>query len=241
MRITGKSTAKRSARSTDHRGPHHSGRNSARRLPFDLINTTMTKKEIRKLIAQAYRKCGIKQSVIFADQLKNLGYKYATQAGISICIKDMVIRSARPKSAALPGEVSQVDEQYQEGLITEGEKYNKVVDIWAKATDEIAAEMMAEMAGKSSSGKSRRTKVRLKTRAAPGRGGLLQPGFHDGRLRRPGQQGPDAPVGGMRGLMAKPSGEIIETPITANFREGLTVLHTSSRLTAPGKVWRIRP
>ena len=111
------------------------------------MNTTMTKKEIRKLIAQAYRKCGIKATVIFADQLKNLGYKYATQAGISICIKDMVIPERKAEILKRSQtEVSQVEEQYQEGLITEGEKYNKVVDIWAKATDEVAAEMMAEMA-----------------------------------------------------------------------------------------------
>ena len=116
-------------------------------LPFDLINGTMTKKEIRKLVSVGYRTCGIKQTVIFADQLKNLGYKYATQAGISICIQDMVIPSRKPEILGQSQtEVSQVEEQYQEGLITEGEKYNKVVDIWAKATDEIAAEMMAEMA-----------------------------------------------------------------------------------------------
>ena len=163
-------------------------------LPFELINATMTKKEIRKLIAQCYRKCGIKATVIFADQLKNLGYKYATQAGLSICIKDMVIPQRKAEILAQSkAEVALVEEQYQEGLITEGEKYNKVVDIWAKATDEIAAEMMAEMAREVvTRGRAGRDG---QDRGGPGRGGLLQPRLHDGRLRRPGQQGPDAAAG----------------------------------------------
>src|SRR5208337_2771394 len=192
-------------------------------LSFDLINATMTKKEIRKLVAQSYRKCGIKQTVIFADQLKNLGYKYATQAGISISINDMMIPAG--KAAVLKSsqaEVSQVEEQYQEGLITEGEKYNKVVDIWAKATDEIAAEMMAEMA--------REVLVREET-APDGSKVMLQeevasfnPVFMMADSGARGSKDQMRQLAGMRGLMAKPSGEIIETPITANFREGLTVL-----------------
>jgi DNA-directed RNA polymerase subunit beta' len=194
-------------------------------LPFDLINGTMTKKEIRKLIAYGYRKCGIKQTVIFADQLKNLGYRYATQAGISICIQDMVIPSR--KSAILAqsqAEVTQVEEQYQEGLITEGEKYNKVVDIWAKATDEIAAEMMAEMAREVIS-------VEEPDPEKPGQSILRQeevasfnPVFMMADSGARGSKDQMRQLAGMRGLMAKPSGEIIETPITANFREGLTVL-----------------
>ncbi len=192
-------------------------------LSFDLINSTMSKKEIRKLIAQSYRKCGIKQTVIFADQLKNLGYKYATQAGISISIKDMMIPARKAevlKSSQV--EVAQVEEQYQEGLITEGEKYNKVVDIWAKATDEIAAEMMAEMA----------REVLVREEAAPdGSKVMLQeevasfnPVFMMADSGARGSKDQMRQLAGMRGLMAKPSGEIIETPITANFREGLTVL-----------------
>jgi DNA-directed RNA polymerase subunit beta' len=192
-------------------------------LTFELINTTMTKKEIRKLIAQAYRKCGIKSTVIFADQLKNLGYKYATQAGLSICIKDMVIPQRKAEILSQSkAEVAQVEEQYQEGLITEGEKYNKVVDIWAKATDEIAAEMMAEMARE------------VVTREEPGKAGQaavaqeevasFNPVFMMADSGARGSKDQMRQLAGMRGLMAKPSGEIIETPITANFREGLTVL-----------------
>jgi DNA-directed RNA polymerase subunit beta' len=193
-------------------------------LPFDLINITMTKKEIRKLVAMAYRKCGIKQTVILADQLKNLGYKYATQAGISIGIMDMVVPKRKAEILqSSQAEVSQVEEQYQEGLITEGEKYNKVVDIWAKATDEIAAEMMAEMA----------REVVTMEEAAPKTGektvqqeeiSSFNPIFMMADSGARGSKDQMRQLAGMRGLMAKPSGEIIETPITANFREGLTVL-----------------
>ena len=194
-------------------------------LPFDLINGTMTKKEIRKLVSVGYRTCGIKDTVIFADQLKNLGYKYATQAGISICIQDMVIPSRKPEILGLSqSEVSQVEEQYQEGLITEGEKYNKVVDIWAKATDEIAAEMMAEMAREviaveePDPDKPGQTIVRQEEVAS------FNPVFMMADSGARGSKDQMRQLAGMRGLMAKPSGEIIETPITANFREGLTVL-----------------
>ncbi len=194
-------------------------------LPFELINTTMTKKEIRKLIATAYRKCGIKPSVIFADQLKNLGYKYATQAGISICIKDMVIPERKKEILARShSEVTQVEEQYQEGLITEGEKYNKVVDIWAKATDEVAAEMMAEMAREvivheepASEGSTEEAVLQEEVAS-------FNPVFMMADSGARGSKDQMRQLAGMRGLMAKPSGEIIETPITANFREGLTVL-----------------
>ena len=116
-------------------------------ISFDRINRTMTKKEIRKLIGEAYRKCGVKTTVVLADRLKDLGYKFATQAGISIAIDDMVIphRKAGILSQS-QSEVAEVESQYREGLITEGEKYNKVVDIWARATDEVASEMMEELA-----------------------------------------------------------------------------------------------
>ena len=200
-------------------------------LSFDLINATMTKKEIRKLVAQSYRKCGIKQTVIFADQLKNLGYKYATQAGISISIQDMMIPARKAEVLkSSQAEVAQVEEQYQEGLITEGEKYNKVVDIWAKATDEIAAEMMAEMA----------REVLVREEAAPdgskggasGRGGLLQSGLHDGRLRGPGQQGSDAAVGGHAGPDGQAFGGDHRDPHHRQLPgrpDGAAVLHLHSR------------
>jgi DNA-directed RNA polymerase subunit beta' len=194
-------------------------------LPFELINGTMTKKEIRKLIAHAYRKCGIKQTVIFADQLKNLGYRYATQAGISISIQDMVIPSRKLEILGQSqAEVAQVEEQYQEGLITEGEKYNKVVDIWAKATDEIAAEMMAEMARETISVEEPDPKKPGKTVVRQEELASFNPVFMMADSGARGSKDQMRQLAGMRGLMAKPSGEIIETPITANFREGLTVL-----------------
>jgi DNA-directed RNA polymerase subunit beta' len=194
-------------------------------LPFDLINSTMTKKEIRKLIAACYRTCGIKQTVILADRLKDLGFKYATQAGISIGMKDMMV--PRRKGEILSQsqtEVHQVEEQYQEGLITEGEKYNKVVDIWAKATDEIAQEMMADMAREVISVEEPDPEDPSKTRLRQEEVSSFNPIFMMADSGARGSKDQMRQLAGMRGLMAKPSGEIIETPITANFREGLTVL-----------------
>ncbi len=195
-------------------------------LPFELINNTMTKKEVRKLIAACYRKSGIKATVLLADRLKDMGYKYATQAGISISIMDMMVPHRKPEILReSQAEVVQVEEQYQEGLITEGEKYNKVVDIWAKATDEIAAEMMAEMAREVIS-------VEEPDPANPDGPPIVHqeeiasfnPIFMMADSGARGSKDQMRQLAGMRGLMAKPSGEIIETPITANFREGLTVL-----------------
>jgi DNA-directed RNA polymerase subunit beta' len=197
-------------------------------LSFDLINSTMTKKEIRRLIAFCYRTCGIKPTVLLADRLKDLGYKYATQAGISIGIMDMVVPKRKAEILKLAkSEVTQVEGQYQEGLITEGEKYNKVVDIWAKATDEIAAEMMAEMArevvtvreGEVAKPEAGESEVLLQEETAS-----FNPVFMMADSGARGSKDQMRQLAGMRGLMAKPSGEIIETPITANFREGLTVL-----------------
>jgi DNA-directed RNA polymerase subunit beta' len=189
-------------------------------LPFELVNGTMTKKEIRKLIASCYRKCGIKQTVLLADRLKDLGYRYATKAGISIGIKDMMVPQRKPEILKeSQAEVTQVEEQYQEGLITEGEKYNKVVDIWAKATDEIAAEMMAEMAREVISVEDPVTKEVHQEEISS-----FNPVFMMADSGARGSKDQMRQLAGMRGLMAKPSGEIIETPITANFREGLTVL-----------------
>ena len=175
-------------------------------LPFDLINGTMNKKEIRKLVSVGYRTCGIKQTVIFADQLKNLGYKYATQAGISICIKDMVIPSRKPEILGLSQtEVSQVEEQYQEGLITEGEKYNKVVDIWAKATDEIAAEMMAEMAREVIAVEEPDPENPGQTIIRQEEVASFNPVFMMADSGARGSKDQMRQLAGMRGLMAKPS------------------------------------
>ena len=192
-------------------------------IPFDRINRTMTKKEIRKLIGESYRKCGIKTTVVLADRLKDMGYKFATQAGISIAIDDMVIphRKAEILSQS-QAEVAEVENQYREGLITEGEKYNKVVDIWARATDEVASEMMEELAREKISG------YRLDENGNQVPTEVITDSFNPiFMMADSGARGSDKQMrqlAGMRGLMAKPSGEIIATPITANFREGLTVL-----------------
>jgi DNA-directed RNA polymerase subunit beta' len=194
-------------------------------LPFEMVNTTMTKRVIRKLIAHAYRKCGIKATVILADRLKNMGYHYATKAGISIGVQDMVIpeRKSEILNAAM-AEVSQVEEQYQEGIITEGEKYNKVVDIWAKATDEVAARMMEEMARDVITVEEPDPEKPDQTITHQEEVASFNPIFMMADSGARGSKDQMRQLAGMRGLMAKPSGEIIETPITANFREGLTVL-----------------
>jgi DNA-directed RNA polymerase subunit beta' len=194
-------------------------------LPFEMVNTVMTKREVRKLIAHAYRKCGIKQTVLLADRLKNLGYRYATKAGISISIQDMVIPALKSDilNQAL-NEVSQVEEQYQEGIITEGEKYNKVVDIWAKATDEVAARMMEEMSREVINVEEPDPEEPTKTITHQEEVVSFNPIFMMADSGARGSKDQMRQLAGMRGLMAKPSGEIIETPITANFREGLSVL-----------------
>ena len=184
-------------------------------LDFELVNKVMTKKAIAKLIDECYRKVGMKATVILADRLKDLGYAMATQSGISIAIKDMVIPSK--KSEILKKafeEVKEIERQYSEGLITEGEKYNKVVDTWAKATEDVAAEMMKEIA----------TEVVVGPDGRQEQMQSFNPIYMMADSGARGSKEQMRQLAGMRGLMAKPSGEIIETPITANFREGLTVL-----------------
>ncbi|MFZ2087458.1 MAG: DNA-directed RNA polymerase subunit beta' [Desulfobaccales bacterium] len=194
-------------------------------LPFSMVNLTMTKREVRKLIAYAYRKSGIKQTVLLADRLKNLGYQYATKAGISIGIKDMIVpqQKAEILNAAM-AEVTQVEEQYLDGIITEGEKYNKVVDIWAKATDEVAARMMEEMARETISVEEPDPDNPGQTITHMEEVASFNPIFMMADSGARGSKDQMKQLAGMRGLMSKPSGEIIETPITANFREGLSVL-----------------
>jgi DNA-directed RNA polymerase subunit beta' len=184
-------------------------------VPFATINKVMTKKELSNLVDVCYRLAGNKETVILADKLKAIGFRYSTIAGISISINDMVIPEGKP---AIIGrsteEVKEIQNQYTEGLITDGERYNKVIDIWAKSTEEIAKEMLDNL--------SRDTVI------APDGTEVKVPSFNaihmmaDSGSRGSAQQ--IRQLAGMRGLMAKPSGEIIETPITANFREGLTVL-----------------
>jgi DNA-directed RNA polymerase subunit beta' len=173
------------------------------------VNQVMTKKEMTKLIDAVYREVGLHETVKMLDKLKDLGFYYATKAGVSLCIDNMHIPT---KKEVLLGkarkDVAEVERQYNEGLITNGERYNKVIDIWAHVSEQVANEMMKE----------------IKAGGGQGPEDTLNPIFMmaDSGARGSSQQ--IRQLGGMRGLMAKPSGEIIETPITANFREGLTVL-----------------
>lgn len=184
-------------------------------LPFDMINRSMTKKTISKLIDSCYRQLGIKTTVIFADQLMYTGFKYATRAGASIGINDMVIPDEKAKiihESQL--EVEEIEGQFRSGLVTNGERYNKVIDIWSRTNDQVAKAMMAKIAKESVVNAKGET--------------VLQDSFNPiFMMADSGARGSAAQIrqlAGMRGLMARPDGSIIETPITANFREGLNVL-----------------
>jgi DNA-directed RNA polymerase subunit beta' len=184
-------------------------------IPFKEINRVMKKKELANLIDVSFRLAGNKDTVILADRLKDMGYRHATKAGISISIKDMVIPPSKEQLLKKAhDDVREIEEQYKNGLITDGERYNKVVDIWAEVTDRIADEMLRDLGSEKVTDDSGRE--------------ISVPSFNpifmmaDSGARGSAQQ--IRQLAGMRGLMAKPSGEIIETPITANFREGLTVL-----------------
>ncbi|MBT8344872.1 MAG: DNA-directed RNA polymerase subunit beta' [Desulfofustis sp.] len=184
-------------------------------IPFEVVNQVLKKKALAKLIDFTYRYAGTKDTVILTDRLKDIGYEYATRAGISICINDMKIPLAKEDMVEqAETEVADVEQQYSDGLITSGEKYNKVVDIWSKATEDVANEMMGEIEVEYV--RDRENKL------------VDAPSFNsifimaDSGAR--GSRDQIRQLAGMRGLMAKPSGEIIETPIKANFREGLGVL-----------------
>lgn len=184
-------------------------------ISFETINRVMNKKELANLVDLSYRLAGSKKTVLLADRLKDLGFEYSTRAGMSISIKDM--KTPAKKGQLIDGankEVQEIQNQYTEGLITDGERYNKVVDIWAQVTEEIAAEMMRELGTEVVAAPDG---VKKKV---PSRNSIFM--MADSGARGSAQQ--IRQLAGMRGLMAKPSGEIIETPITANFREGLTVL-----------------
>jgi DNA-directed RNA polymerase subunit beta' len=185
-------------------------------LSFDLINKTLDKKALSALIDACYRKHRNKATVLLADRLRSLGFEYATRAGVSICMDHMVIPQAKQVLlGAAQEEVQRVVDQYQEGLITDGERYNKIVDIWAGVADKVTQEMMQEI------GKEKIVDPETGKE-------YIEPSFNpiyimaDSGARGSTQQ--IRQLAAMRGLMAKPSGEIIETPITANFREGLSVL-----------------
>ena len=184
-------------------------------VPFKLINKVMKKGELASLIDYCYRFGGEKKTVLLSDRLKALGYLHATLAGLSISIDDMLIPSNKATLLEeAQEEIENVQEQYTEGLITDGERYNKVIDIWAEVTENIAGVMLKELGSESVEG-SAGEKVTTES---------FNPIYMmaDSGARGSAQQ--VRQLAGMRGLMAKPSGEIIETPITANFREGLTVL-----------------
>ncbi len=180
-------------------------------IPFSAINKVMNKKSLAQLIDMCYRSAGVKATVLLADRLKDMGYEFATRSGISISINDMVIPSRKSEILELAfNQVTEIERQYNEGLITEGEKYNKAVDIWAKATEDVASEMMKEI-GSKEGGDGQKAEA-------------FNPIYMMADSGARGSKDQMRQLSGMRGLMAKPSGEIIETPITANFREGLTVL-----------------
>ncbi|MBU1739982.1 MAG: DNA-directed RNA polymerase subunit beta', partial [Proteobacteria bacterium] len=184
-------------------------------LSFDLYNQVMGKKELKELIARCYREVGIKATVLLADRLKDLGYHYATRSGVSISLHDMVIPGQKQQIIdAAEREIKTIERQYRGGLITDGEKHNKAVDIWTKATEDVAAEMMAEIS----------SQELTSTQGESVKSTSFNPIFMMADSGARGSKDQLKQLAGMRGLMAKPSGEIIPTPITANFREGLTVL-----------------
>ena len=183
-------------------------------LPFELCNTEMTKKNISRLINQSYRLLGLKDTVVFADKLMYTGYAYATRAGVSIGIDDMLIPDEKKGILGeAEQEVLEIQEQYQSGLVTAGERYNKVVDIWSRTNERIAKAMMETI------GTEKVEDAEGKTVDQKSMNSLYI--MADSGAR--GSQAQIRQLAGMRGLMARPDGSIIETPIKANFREGLNV------------------
>jgi DNA-directed RNA polymerase subunit beta' len=175
-------------------------------VPFSLINRVLTKKEITNVIDVVYRHCGQKETVIFADRMMGLGFSLACKAGISFGKDDLIIPQSKHKLVVeAQQKVKEYEQQYLDGLITQGEKYNKVVDVWSTCTERVADEMMKVMSSHAT-GKSINSVYMMAHSGARGSAAQIKQ------------------LAGMRGLMAKPSGEIIETPIISNFKEGLTVL-----------------
>jgi DNA-directed RNA polymerase subunit beta' len=175
-------------------------------VPLELVNRLLTKKEISAVIDAVYRNCGQKETVIFADRMMRTGFTFASRAGISFGKDDLVVPEAKTVLVgATENRVKEYEQQYMDGLITQGEKYNKVVDAWAHCTDEVADEMMK--------------RISTTEPGAPVNSVYMM--AHSGARGSAAQM---KQLAGMRGLMAKPSGEIIETPIISNFKEGLTVL-----------------
>ena len=183
-----------------------------RQLTFAHVNKLMTKKEISNLIDSVYRYCGQKEAVIFADRMMGLGFSHACRAGISFGKDDMIIPETKEKHISHTlGEVKQFEQQYADGLITLGEKYNKVIDAWSKCTEIVADDMMKRISGQGAKGEKKSVRN-------------INSIFMMANSGARGSAAQIKQLAGMRGLMAKPSGEIIETPIISNFKEGLTVL-----------------
>ena len=184
-------------------------------LSFDLVNRNMSKKAISNVINACYRNLGLKKTVVFADRLMYTGFRFATVAGISIGVNDMVVPENKEEIlTAAEAEVKEIQDQYSSGLVTEGERYNKVVDIWSRTNDQVAKAMMDKLGSETVKDAKGKT--------------IAQESFNSiYMMADSGARGSAAQIrqlAGMRGLMAKPDGSIIETPITANFREGLDVL-----------------
>ena len=183
-------------------------------IPFSFVNKVINKKEMANLIDHSYRSCGPKTTVILADRLKDLGFEYAARSGLSIAIDNMIIPAGKEEIVSKANfDVIGIQKQYMDGLITDGERYNKVIDIWAQATEKVADEMLRDIATEESGTPDKKL-----------RGESFNPVYMMADSGARGSAAQIRQLAGMRGLMAKPSGEIIETPITANFREGLTVL-----------------
>ncbi|MCE5974529.1 DNA-directed RNA polymerase subunit beta' [Sinirhodobacter sp. WL0062] len=181
------------------------------KAPFELVNRLLRKKDVQNVIDTVYRYCGQKESVIFCDQIMGMGFREAFRAGISFGKDDMVIPDTKWDIVnGVRDQVKEFEQQYMDGLITQGEKYNKVVDAWSKCSDAVAGEMMKEISA-----------VRVDDAGMEKEPNSVYMMSHSGARGSPAQM---KQLGGMRGLMAKPSGEIIETPIISNFKEGLTVL-----------------
>jgi DNA-directed RNA polymerase subunit beta' len=181
-------------------------------IPFELVNRQLRKQEVSHIIDEVYRHCGQKETVLFCDAVMGLGFREACKAGISFGKDDMVVPKAKGRLIdAARTQVKELEQQYLEGLTTEREKYNQVIDVWNKCTDQVAAEMMKEISEPKVDARTGRTQEI----------NSIHMMAHSGAR---GSQQQMKQLAGMRGLMAKPSGEIIETPILSNFKEGLTVL-----------------
>ena len=184
-------------------------------MPYSLFNQTLGKKAISKLINEAYRRLGLKEAVMFADHIMYTGFAYAARSGSSVGIDDMVIPEKKYEIiSAAEAEVAEIQEQFQSGLVTAGERYNKVIDIWAAANERVAKAMMENLSQEEV----------INREGNPEKQASFNSIFMMADSGARGSAAQIRQLAGMRGLMARPDGSIIETPITANFREGLNVL-----------------